>query len=300
MFLSILGIGKTLGLATLTTIGSSNIPASITSRCHCNTTSIPATADSIPADSETTNDYKTQISRRTDWLKSHGKFDNYRAIRELFTTQRISEIFPRWSQENPSLAELFADQQAQDLSVLYTINDIQQLRTRGIDVLKVYNELGTIESSILSSELIIVGEVVDADYNADLGDGYASTVKVKVTEILKGTPVADTIYIRETSGRTGDFDRTLAGDLVSRVDVHFEVPPAGTQLLLHVSRHLYPLRVLSAGYVPASDRNVYYIKQRVPFRVEGDSLIPPPDGHLVGNNPTRLSQVREYSKKYDI
>jgi hypothetical protein len=113
------------------------------------------------------------------------------------------------------------------------------------------------------SELVVLGEVVSVDSAATLGDGFHSSIRVRVVELLKGgQPEPTEVVVRLESGLVDDstFQRTTA-----------EVLPAiGERYVLFLSNSFYEPRARARGRAGRAERGPgYFVQQFAAYRVEG-------------------------------
>lgn len=132
----------------------------------------------------------------------------------------------------------------------------------------------TLQDQAVLADLVAVVRVVSAG-DADLGDGYGSSVRLQVVEALSGTAPSQEITLRQQS----------SSDLYVSSDLR---PEPGQTYLLVLSSELYEQVALEAGRSQRDVRDTYVLLGFA-FGVEGDRLTPTP----VGGEPTMtLSQVR--------
>lgn len=133
----------------------------------------------------------------------------------------------------------------------------------------------SLNDELLLSDTVLVGQVVGTNNSEDLGDGFRSTVSVKVDRVGKGTiKPGEIVKIRRKTGVLGNSGFTDSSE---------EPFADGTQVALLGSAGLYQ-SAASSGRKCAD-----CVLEQVPvFRVEGQSLIPT-GGSMISGTLSALS-----------
>jgi hypothetical protein len=119
----------------------------------------------------------------------------------------------------------------------------------------------SLNDELLLSDTVLVGQVVSTNNSEDLGDGFRSTVSVKVDRVGKGTiKPGQIVKIRRKTGVLGSSGFTDSSE---------EPFADGTQVALLGSVGLYQ------SAAPSGRKCADCVLEQVPvFRVEGQSLVP--------------------------
>jgi hypothetical protein len=263
-----------------------------------------AQQDTVEAHRQFVEHWTAQTARRAQWLASKGLTENYQQIRAMLTLDLLKELFPTLPRPDGKLhffEKIRLDQLAQELAVRYTPKTIRNLQQRGLDPIR--NALigaPTPAQFYEMSDDVIIGEVVAAKTPANLGDGYLTTVTIHVKDVLKGSlQKGDTIYLRQINGQVNDtLWKSQPDEVVRAVYGGLYVPPPHVPLLLHLSKKLYGLQVVTTDNTPDLSR-AFYIQRLAPFRVEGSQL------RYLGHSsaaeaklPNSISEIRDVAVKY--
>lgn len=126
---------------------------------------------------------------------------------------------------------------------------------------------------------VVFAEVVSIDGDADLGDGYHSTVTMRITDKLLSTrDVGDTFKLRHSSGRTQDGVPYQARYTIVAMGNFPGATKAGDRFLILGSPEAYTSSVKRRGSVPQGD---YWAALDEPMKVIGDKDVYG-DGDIVG------------------
>ena len=140
---------------------------------------------------------------------------------------------------------------AQELALFgYTSEHLTALKERGVDIpalmLKPPTGLDLSERAALS-EVVVTAEVADAYDAVEPGDGFRSSVVLKVEEVLKGDVPLDNLVIRRLTGPDPTGGATVPGE--------FEGEPGKTYLFfLSKATYNYAVEFPGFGTAPVRER----------------------------------------------
>lgn len=131
---------------------------------------------------------------RAEYLSSQGLADEAEAV-ESYLLKGLRERGMGTARQRKRTADFFAFVLA--VSGV-TLDTIERLEDKGIDPIHAVTARSRplMEQSILA-DLVVVGTVVGVEENRNVPDDHRHTLRVVVTETLKGTASADTILIRQ-------------------------------------------------------------------------------------------------------
>ncbi len=250
--------------------------------------------DSVYADS-----VAIKKQRGESWLKEAGRWQDYTKIRDLLAKENIYDQFRR-KPPNPTHLYSAVDDITQDISVLYDYSEILELRTRGVDVVQsfFFPQKNDLNAALYDfSEVVLVVEVMGANTWTGTDDGYASTVKLKVVEVLKGENVSDSILVRQKTGQVSMRRIRVAlheNELVSYSDGKFLLSSADRRYLIYASSKLYPLAITRNGKSPVTGQGEIYMLRISPIRLKGDTIVRGQGSAVWWDQaPKSLDQVRD-------
>ena len=181
------------------------------------------------------------------------------------------------------------------------MREIQALRAAGFDPIEALEDMNgrqTIEKRALTATDIVVAEPVAIDLADPGGDGFASTVRWHVVEVLKGDRRSgEELRQRLASGeRTDDTGVTRYGQNNDEPSLLPGLPSSldpGTRWVLHLSDVLYAHAAYAQGGEGAarSDEDWYVaVTWMAPSRIDGNGM-----AHPVTNypEPIALDELRE-------
>jgi len=213
----------------------------------------------------------TFIAQQDSFLLNHGLLEiSYRIehlLREAYTPEKAAEKEAHRPktyslEDHREITALTHRKRAKDLAMRgFTVERIMALAKRDIDILEMTLESSARHSLVkqaMVSELVVVGRVEDVIETLASGDGFRSSVVIKVEETLIGQAPGDEIILRLTSGRRADGGHTYTfHDLTTR--------ERGRRYLLFLSNMRYRFFVAypHRGMEPrsAEDRDGAMLKQ---------------------------------------
>ncbi len=214
--------------------------------------------------------------RRKAWIDSLGLTEDTQIIRtQLEETKRDDYWLERVSQ---------------NLAAQYGAKEIARLKSLGIDIIAAYTHPERVNSQsaerlIAGSDIVFIGEIIKVNTNAYDVDDFASTVTVRVREMLKGDTSLRIVNIRRYGGQLPD---SMGRYSTSDFDVTRK-----TSQLFQVSKALYPLRVIDREKTPISASPPFYIVQANPREIQSDGSLGLPDGCLFGEVPSyKIEEIR--------
>lgn len=239
--------------------------------------------------------YRQDLPIRSDpdaiWypLEAHPDFS---AIRELVAgtpimrpePPRPGETEDRWVAQKPSKAGSL--QQTHFLIAFgRTLREIQTLRAAGFDPIGAQEDMNgrqTVETRALVASDVVVAEPVGIDI-ADTGpDGYSSSVRWRVIEVLKGSAdVGNELRQRLASGvRTDEAGVTRYGQAMEEPVLLPGLPDSlepGSRWLLHLSDRLYRhAAYVQGGEGAARTEGKWFVTAAMPpARIEADGMVRP-------------------------
>ena len=239
--------------------------------------------------------YRQDLPIRSDpdaiWypLEAHPDFS---AIRELVAgtpimrpePPRPGETEDRWVAQKPSKAGSL--QQTHFLIAFgRTLREIQTLRAAGFDPIGAQEDMNgrqTVETRALVASDVVVAEPVGIDI-ADTGpDGYSSSVRWRVIEVLKGSAdVGNELRQRLASGvRTDEAGVTRYGQAMEEPVLLPGLPDSlepGSRWLLHLSDLLYRhAAYVQGGEGAARTEGKWFVTAAMPpARIEADGMVRP-------------------------
>lgn len=255
--------------------------------------------------------YRQDIPIRSDpeaiWypLEAHPDFAAIRALVEETPIMR-SEPSPTdhnssiWVARKPSRAGSL--QQTHWLIASgYNLREIQALRAAGFDPIEALEDMNgrqTIEKRALTATDIVVAEPAGIDIADEGLDGFSSSVRWRVIEVLKGSAKpGDELRQRLASGmRTDEAGVTRYGQSNDEPSLLPGLPTSlepGSRWVLHLSDALYAHAAYVQGGEGAerSDGDWYVaVTWMAPSRIDGDGM-----AHPVTNypEPIPLDELRE-------
>ncbi len=159
----------------------------------------------------------TFIARQDSFLLNHGLLEvSYgieHLLREAYTPEKAAEKEARRPkafslEDKREITALTHRKKAKDLAMRgFTVERIMALAKRDIDILEMTLESSAWHSLVeqaMVSEWVVVGRVEDVFETLAPGDGFRSSVVIKVEETLVGQAPGDEIILRQTSGRRAD------------------------------------------------------------------------------------------------
>jgi len=159
----------------------------------------------------------TFIAQQDSFLLNHGLLEIAYGIehllREAYTPEKAAEREARRPktyslEDHREITALTHRKRAKDLAMRgFTVERIMALAKHDIDILEMTLESPAWHSLVekaMVSELVVVGRVEDIIETLAPGDGFRSSVVIKVEETLIGQAPGDEIILRLTSGRRAD------------------------------------------------------------------------------------------------
>lgn len=243
---------------------------------------------------EFTRKEQSTVLSRDQWIVSSGLLDNFREIRDMFTPEKLADMFPARYQDSREFIETRADYYAQELATIFSADSIRRMEQKRIDVLRAYTSPNSLEDRILRTELLVEAKFFSAKVDDDLGDGFLSTLVFEIDKVIKGQGSVHLIHLREPSGiRSDGLIQVTPGGLINYGEGrNFRLPQAGTRFLLAVSKGTYPLRAIETGGVPVGGPIAFSIAQTELMRIEGDVLVP------IAGSVTRRPFAKTLSELY--
>ena len=255
--------------------------------------------------------YRQDIPIRSDpeaiWypLEAHPDFA---AIRALVEETPIMRPEPSPTDHNSSIWVARKPSRAGSLQQThwliasgYTLREIQALRSAGFDPIEALEDMNgrqTIEKRALTATDIVVATPVAIDIADGGGDGFASTVRWRVVEVLKGdAKLGEEVRQRLASGeRTDEAGVTRYGQSNDEPTLLPGLPTSlelGSRWVLHLSDSLYAHAAYVQGGEGAarSDGDWYVaVTWMAPSRIDADGM-----AHPVTNypEPIPLDELRE-------
>ncbi len=255
--------------------------------------------------------YRQDIPLRADpeaiWypLEAHPDFA---AIRALVEDTPIMRPEPSPTDHNSSIWVARKPSRAGSLQQThwliasgYTLREIQALRAAGFDPIEALEDMNgrqTIEKRALTATDIVVAEPVAIDIADPGGDGFASTVRWHVVEVLKGNARPDEeLRQRLASGeRTDEAGVTRYGQNNDEPSLLLGLPTSlepGSRWVLHLSDALYAHAAYVQGGEGAarSDGDWYVaVSWMAPSRIDAEAM-----AHPITNypEPISLDELRE-------
>lgn len=255
--------------------------------------------------------YRQDIPLRADpeaiWypLEAHPDFA---AIRALVEDTPIMRPEPSPTDHNSSIWVARKPSRAGSLQQThwliasgYTLREIQALRAAGFDPIEALEDMNgrqTIEKRALTATDIVVVEPVGIDIADPGGDGFASTVRWHVVEVLKGNArPGEELRQRLASGeRTDEAGVTRYGQNNDEPSLLLGLPTSlepGSRWVLHLSDALYAHAAYVQGGEGAarSDGDWYVaVSWMAPSRIDAEAM-----AHPITNypEPISLDELRE-------
>lgn len=255
--------------------------------------------------------YRQDIPLRADpeaiWypLEAHPDFA---AIRALVEDTPIMRPEPSPTDHNSSIWVARKPSRAGSLQQThwliasgYTLREIQALRAAGFDPIEALEDMNgrqTIEKRALTATDIVVAEPVAIDIADPGGDGFASTVRWHVVEVLKGNArPGEELRQRLASGeRTDEAGVTRYGQNNDEPSLLLGLPTSlepGSRWVLHLSDALYAHAAYVQGGEGAarSDGDWYVaVSWMAPSRIDAEAM-----AHPITNypEPISLDELRE-------
>ncbi|PZT90740.1 MAG: hypothetical protein DI637_03140 [Citromicrobium sp.] len=253
--------------------------------------------------------YRQDLPIRSDpdaiWypLEAHSDFA---AIRELVAETPIMRPEPprpgetedRWVAQKPSRAGSL--QQTHFLIAFgRTLREIQVLRTAGFDPIAAQEDMNgrqTVETRALVASDIVLAEPVGIDI-ADSGpDGFSSSVRWRVVEVLKGdATVGDELRQRLASGeRTDEAGVTRYGQGMEEPVLLPGLPGSlelGSRWVLHLSDRLYHhMSYVQGGDGAARTEGKWFVTAAMPpALIDADGMVRPV---ALYPEPMKLGELR--------
>lgn len=255
--------------------------------------------------------YRQDIPLRADpeaiWypLEAHPDFA---AIRALVEDTPIMRPEPSPTDHNSSIWVARKPSRAGSLQQThwliasgYTLREIQALRAAGFDPIEALEDMNgrqTIEKRALTATDIVVAEPVAIDIADPGGDGFASTVRWHVVEVLKGNArPGEELRQRLASGeRTDEAGETRYGQNNDEPSLLLGLPTSlkpGSRWVLHLSDALYAHAAYVQGGEGAARRDGDWyvaVSWMAPSRIDAEAM-----AHPITNypEPISLDELRE-------
>lgn len=197
---------------------------------------------------------------------------------------RPGETEDRWVAQKPSKAGSL--QQTHFLIAFgRTLREIQALRAAGFDPIAAQEDLNgrqTIETRALVASDVVIAEPVGIDIADNGSDGYSSTVRWRVIEVLKGPAQAgEELRQRLASGlRTDDAGVSRYGQAMEEPMLLPGLPDSlepGSRWVLHLSDRLYRHAAnVQGGEGAARTEGKWFVTAAVPpARIDADGMVRP-------------------------
>lgn len=239
-------------------------------------------------------------------LEAHPDFAAIRALVEQTPIMRPEPPLPgeaedRWIARKPSSAGSL--QQTHFLIAYgHTLRDILALRNAGFDPVEAQEDMNgrqTVEKRALTATDIVIAEPVDIDSGDSGSDGFASTVRWRVIETLKGTAKpGQELHQRLASGnRANEAGLVRYGQAKDEPILLPGLPTSlepGSKWLLHLNDALYRHLAYVQGGEGAARRDTRWLVS-VPWmpasRIDADGIVRPV---TIYPEPTPLGDLRTW------
>lgn len=169
-----------------------------------------------------------------EYLKSLSAADRANAIE-----QKLLDGLNNTTNSGLAQPEKFAKDYAFALTLHgFSVPTVEKLRDRGLDPLQIAiaGPSASVVERATIAETVVVGEVTSYTYTLEPGDGYRSSIVVRVDDVLKGDVDHSEITIRQRTG-----SQTNEKHLV---DVSTDIEPeAGDRYLFYLSHSMYKFRI---------------------------------------------------------
>lgn len=129
-----------------------------------------------------------------DYLKAIGWEDNFIVMKNILKNRLMQQI-----DDKP---EAYYEDNANFFSMVLLLSGVEpidyyRLEENGVDVIHAITaDVRPFDEQSLLSDVVILGDVVEIVDDSTIDDGFDRTVKVKVTDVLKGSVLVDTVQIR--------------------------------------------------------------------------------------------------------
>ena len=211
----------------------------------------------------------------------------------LSEADRPARISPN---DYDEVADLMHSRQALSLVLDgYTTGQITALRSQGIDIFDVTLKPAFNHSAVekaMFSELVIVGKVEEIIETLEPEDGYRSSVKISVQQVLSGETLNNVVTLRQASGKSSD-----GRNVHISVDIHKEY--IGQEFVFYLSNTRYrfftsyPHRYMDPGSIgppPQEALQQYYVNRYSP------EALTPSLGREILSEIERVGSIIEASK----
>jgi hypothetical protein len=203
--------------------------------------------------------------RRLQALDARGKGAGLRELNGLLRGAKLAPAgLGRNAAERGRLEDALAVEVAQLLAALnHDAGDVQRSRQGPVDLAEAaaaaIRGRATFQQMAALAEHIVVVEASTPLAADERGDGFASTIQLKVVESLRGSSdVGRLLDLRQVSGRAVRVSTDLT-------------PEPGQRYLLLLSSGLYQQQALEKG---GRGRGTAYVQALPGYRLEGESLAP--------------------------
>lgn len=214
---------------------------------------------------------KSEQGKRTATLQRRSRAADLAQLRSLY---RAAGITPPGANARLSAANQAALAETMEMDILQLLQaldlnpgKVRQLSGGGLDPVTAASAFvrgtSTLEQQALLAELTAVVRVVGVE-PGESGDGYGSSVRLEVVEVLAGMAPAGGIVLRQQSSP----DLYVSSDLA---------PSPGQTYVLMLSNEMYRQNAAEAGSAGGgSEAGSRYVLFGSAFGVEGDRLLPTP------------------------
>lgn len=236
-----------------------------------NVQSNPANESSIAqlSDEETQALVRRQnrhVLRQEEFLQANQRLD---AAKRLQEEMNLAGLYSNIPSSAKDLRKGHVEYLSQRLAILgFTAERVSSLKEHGIDIYKsaAAGADVTIAERAALSELVVIGQVEEMRFDRTPQDGFRSSLKVQVQDVLKGSVSSDYVVVRQKTGETA------SGEFVEySTDLQ---PEPGETFLLFLSNALYEYEAATEEGGLNRDANSYYVIQRGPYRVQGEEFTP--------------------------
>lgn len=213
---------------------------------------------------------KAEQGRRASTLQQRSRAADLAQLRSLY---RAAGITAPGANARLSAANQTALAETMEMDVLQLLQaldlnpgKVRQLSGAGLDPVTAaaafVRGTATLEQQALLADLTAVVRVVAVEPGG-AGDGYGSSVRLEVVEVLAGAAPAGGIVLRQQSSP----DLYVSSDLA---------PSPGQTYVLMLSNEMYRQNAAEAGSAGGSEAGSRYVLFGSAFGVEGDRLLPTP------------------------
>lgn len=225
------------------------------------------------------NDYQAtirqEITRREAYLKEFGLYNRYLELRKMVSPEVEAKNSVKKNAFNEDVRDYKITMAIQELAVKYSLDEVRTYKQDSIDLVNdaIFIAMPQSEKQFMALlEEAFVGRIVRAYSDSSPGDGYRSTIVVEVDEWLLGGGGADTVLIRQVSGRAGSGWKGSTADVIRLTQAGEFTFPTFSHLFT-VSSTKYGLSVATSTGKTIKNPRGYRVLYIDPIPVSNGGLI---------------------------